>query len=155
MKQLDEDKNLSGNFHIDFEKSLHKSEERIRRSKLNYVRKRMIYIIVCFVFCIMVNTNTDNQMNLETPEELVEESTYYLKYYYFQDKNTPLKRVLETNYEDMLQFIIKYQTEHLLQLEEDKLGRSLNLDNEMKKDKNLKEDIELKDDINQEEDIEP
>lgn len=118
MKQLDEDKNLSGNFHIDFEKSLHKSEERIRKAKLNYVRKRMIYIIVCFVFCIMVNTNTDSQTNLDTPEEVEETSTYYMKYYYFRDKETPLKRVVDTQYEDMMQFAIKYQTEHLMELEQ-------------------------------------
>lgn len=72
MKQLDEDKNLSGNFHNEFIKSLHKSEERIRRAKLNYVRKRVIYVMMCIAFGIMVNTNTFANQKLRRQEAIME-----------------------------------------------------------------------------------
>lgn len=114
MRQLDEDKNLSGDFHIDFEKSLHKSEERISRAKLNYARKRMIYIIICFVFSIMVNANSNEVIEFETPAEVTDKSTYSMEYYYFLDKPTLLNKEIEKNYEDIIEFIIKHQTDRVI-----------------------------------------
>lgn len=111
MRQLDEDKNLSGDFHIDFEKSLRKSEERISRAKLNYARKRMIYIIICFVFSVMVNANSNEVIEFETPTEITDESTYSMEYYYFLDKPTLLNKEIEKHYEDIIEFIIKHQTD--------------------------------------------
>ncbi|WP_310604947.1 anti-sigma factor family protein [Anaerosporobacter sp.] len=118
MKQLDEDKNLSGDLHIDFEKSLHKSEERIRRVRLNYVRKRMIYIIVCCVFCILVNVNSSSIIETDIEEEKVEESNFFLEYYYFLDKQTLLNKEIEHHYEDIMEYIIRCQTREAIDFEE-------------------------------------
>ncbi|WP_167956276.1 anti-sigma factor family protein [Anaerosporobacter faecicola] len=116
MKQLDEDKNLSGNLHVDFEKSLHKSEERIRKTRLNYVRKRMIYVMICFAFCILVNTNQGISMDKEPVEETIEESSYYNKYYYYMDRPTVLKQELQKHYDSILEFIAKQQANEMKEI---------------------------------------
>lgn len=129
MKQLDEDKNLSGDLHIDFVKSLHKSEERIRRARLNYVRKRMIYVIICCVFCIMVNVNTNAVTELETPNETKEESTYFMKYYYFLDKQNALNIEIEKHYEELMEFIIERQVNNIIEFNNRITDKSFNYNN--------------------------
>lgn len=116
MRQLDEEKNLSGDFHIDFEKSLRKSEERINRAKLNYARKKMIYVIICLVFCIMVNANSTAVIELETSDEIKDKNTYSLEYYYFLDKPTLLDSEIEKHYDDIIKFIIERQVDKIIDL---------------------------------------
>lgn len=129
MKQLDEDKNLSGDLHIDFVKSLHKSEERIRRARLNYVRKRMIYVIICCVFCIMVNINTNVVTDLEEPNETNEESTYFMEYYYFLDKQSVLNSQIEKHYEDLMEYIIERQVNNIIDFDNRINDRPFNYNN--------------------------
>lgn len=134
MKQLDEDKNLSGNLHIDFEKSLRKSEERIRRARLNYVRKRMIYVIICCVFCIMLNINPSEVTELETPDENLEESTYFMEYYYFLDKQTMLNKEIEKHYEEMMEYIIERQANNIIDIKSGITDKPINNNSGIKED---------------------
>jgi hypothetical protein len=134
MKQLDEDKNLSGNLHIDFEKSLRKSEERIRRARLNYVRKRMIYVIICCVFCIMLNINPSAVTELEAPDENLEESTYFMEYYYFLDKQTMLNKEIEKHYEEMMEYILERQANNIIDIKSGITGKPINNNSGIKED---------------------
>lgn len=118
MKQLDEDKNLSGNLHVAFEKSLHKSEEKIRKVKLNYVRKRVIYVIVCIVFCIMTNTRTDEELNAKSEPKSPVESRYMFRYYYFFDKPTLLSDVARKHYSDMMKYSIENNAKNIIEYDQ-------------------------------------
>ncbi|WP_455715461.1 anti-sigma factor family protein [Anaerosporobacter sp.] len=140
MRQLDEDKNLSGDFHIDFEKSLRKSEERINRTKLNYARKRIIYVIICLVFCIMVNVNSSTVKELETPDEIADENVHYMEYYYFLDKPTLLNKEIEKNYNEIMEFIIKHQTDKVIEFNRISNNSLIYDDDEVEKIKKSKND---------------
>lgn len=136
MKQLDEDKNLSGDLHIDFVKSLHKSEERIRRARLNYVRKRMMYVIICVVFCIMINVNANAVTDFEKPSEIKEESTFFMEYYYFLDKQNSLNSVIEKHYEELMEYIIECQANNIIEFNNRITDKPFNYNNGKIGDKN-------------------
>lgn len=50
MKQLDENKNIANNFHIDLDGFLHKQEEKIRQEKSKKIQKR---IILCLCMLLL------------------------------------------------------------------------------------------------------
>lgn len=50
MKQLDENKNIANNFHIDLEGFLHKQEEKIQQERSKKIQKR---IILCLFMLLL------------------------------------------------------------------------------------------------------
>ena len=121
-KQLDEDKNLSGNLHVAFEKSLHKSLERIRKARIGYVRKRIVFVILCIACCILFNKQDD--MGLASKAEIKPpmHSRYMFKYYYFSNKYTKLKETVMKHYIDMMEYSIEHNSEHILTFDQGILG---------------------------------
>lgn len=53
MKQLDEDRNLSSDFHQDFENFIQNAEDRVMYAKLNCIRKRMLLIFLVFIISVV------------------------------------------------------------------------------------------------------
>jgi hypothetical protein len=107
MKQLDEDRSLSSNLHLDFENKLRKSEERVKRSKLHYMRKRAIYVGLCIIFAIITNWGIETiNEEIDSKQESVTESTFLFKYYYYRNRTTPLERIVIDNYDDMMRYLI-------------------------------------------------
>lgn len=102
MKQLDDDKNLSGDFHFDFVNKLKKTEERIKRKKIQKVRKRITLILTIVIFAVITSISikeyvVDDIVN-ESKNDKLKTNEIHLKYYYFQDKESILQEYLNESY---------------------------------------------------------
>ncbi|BCN30532.1 anti-sigma factor family protein [Anaeromicropila herbilytica] len=106
MKQLDDDKNLSGDFHMHFINKLKKTEERIKRKKLQKVRKRII--LICSILMVSIITSisikeyvVDDIIN-EEQQQQINSNDIHLRYYFFRDRDSDLERYITQNYEKII-----------------------------------------------------
>jgi hypothetical protein len=102
MKQLDDDKNLSGNFHLDFVNKLKRTEERIKRKKIQKVRKRVTLIFTIVIFSIITSISIKeyvvDDIVSESKKEKLKTNEIHLKFYYFRDKKSMLQEYLNEGY---------------------------------------------------------
>lgn len=83
MKQLDEDKNLSDNFHLELMNKIKKSEEYLKRRKLGILRKQMILISIILIVGLFSSISIGEYVisNENTIEEYVP-----LHYNFYKDQ---------------------------------------------------------------------
>lgn len=107
MKQLDEDKNLSGDFHLAFINKLKKAEEKIIKRKVYYIRKRIVLItLICLIGIfsgVRIGEIVVDDIQTENAEEL-KQSNFKFKIYFFEDKITPLKAYAMENMDKLLEY---------------------------------------------------
>lgn len=101
MKQLDEDKNLSPDFHIALRNRIRKAEERVIRNKIDYMKKRVILFSVILVSAFLCSRDSRNSIE---NKKMIEKSNFQLKYYYFEGKKTKLDKIIEKNYDKLLPY---------------------------------------------------
>lgn len=110
MKQLDEDKNLSSNFHLAFINKLRKSEEKIVKRKLYYFRKRVLLITIICLVGILSGVGIGDYVAHDVPIEdtgVTEQSDFRFKINFFDDKITPLKAYVSENLVRLLEYRIQ------------------------------------------------
>lgn len=87
MKRLDQDKNESLNFHSDFLKSLEYAKIRIIRYKHQYIRRRILFILL-IVFVMLVSGFSMNRKIVSKKHSYQKEgiSSYNLPISFFEDR---------------------------------------------------------------------
>ncbi len=98
MKQLDEDKNVSGDFEHELAHKLEKAHERIIHVKYTYYRKKtvLIFTMICLVFLLSFSYANKGIDKLEDLiEDNVEESDFHLRIVFRDPRNKMLELKLE------------------------------------------------------------
>ncbi|MFV0342293.1 MAG: anti-sigma factor family protein [Anaerocolumna sp.] len=85
MKQLDDDKEISDNFHKDFTELLRLSEERVVHNRFVHIRKRIVLVVLISIVAIVSSFRfgefvVDDVLNIDPKE-----SSYNLNYLFFMD----------------------------------------------------------------------
>lgn len=99
MKQLDEDRNLSNDFHQELKEKLERSQERIIHLRYNYYRKKgvlfVIIILVTAFFSLYYNFIPKEQVNP------VEESSFRLRTSFMENRFNKPTDELEKYFEEL------------------------------------------------------
>lgn len=105
MKQLDDDKNLSGDFHVDFVNKLRKAEERIKRKKIHNIRKRVSLLVTIVIIGVISGLGIKEYVVDEFINENSSNEDQYvpLKYYFYRGKTTNLDEYMKEHYKDILE----------------------------------------------------
>jgi len=85
MKQLDEDKELSNNYHQDLMNRLKQSEELIFRDKMSHIRKKIILIIMITLVAIISSFRLGEFVVEDILQNEVTESNYLMDNLFFVD----------------------------------------------------------------------
>ncbi len=85
MKQLDDDKEISDNFHKDFTELLRLSEERVVHDRFVHIRKRIVLIVLISIVALVSSLRfgefvVDDVLNIEPKE-----SSYSMDHLFFID----------------------------------------------------------------------
>jgi hypothetical protein len=101
MKLLDEDRNLSNNFHLDFENKLRKVEDRILKRKLQLFQKKVILVLIMGAIAFLTNFGIGEY----TQKDIIPSANYKvngafeIQNYYFENKETKLYDIYFQNYQ--------------------------------------------------------
>ena len=90
MKQLDEDKELSNNYHQDLMNRLKQSEDLIFRDKMNHIRKRIILSIMITLVAIISSFRLGEFVVEDILQNEVTESNYMMDNLFFMDNRFAL-----------------------------------------------------------------
>jgi hypothetical protein len=93
MKQLDEDKNLSNDFHVEFIKKLERSREKILHAKYKYFRKKAILLLTIILLAFLVSFRY--AYIAEEKENAITVSTFRLKMSFREDRDQYLEEQLK------------------------------------------------------------
>ncbi|BBF42573.1 hypothetical protein lbkm_1256 [Lachnospiraceae bacterium KM106-2] len=94
MKQLDEDKNLSSNFHADLEESLISSREKVMLYKYHWVRRRFLLLLTVLLFSIVICLGNDYQIKHPIYYKEDGNSDYTIMNYFYKGKMDQLDKEL-------------------------------------------------------------
>ncbi len=108
MKQLDEEHNMSGDYHMEFLNKIKKAEERIVHSKVQSFRKRFILAAIIGVVSFLSSFGIQEYVIEEVEKENnLNDAPFDINYYYFKDRNTELDQFIEEHGRDMVIYTIK------------------------------------------------
>jgi len=93
MKQLDEDKNLSNDFHVEFITKLERSREKVLHAKYKYFRKKAILLLTIILLAFLVSFRY--AYIAEEKEKAITVSTFRLKMSFQEDRNQYLEELLQ------------------------------------------------------------
>jgi hypothetical protein len=117
MKQLDEDKVLSNNFHHDLMNLLKRSEDRIFHNKVVHIRKRIILIIV-ITLAAMASSFRIGELVVEDVINDSKKSDFMVDNVFFRYKNDKFQNMIEKNLSDIYVFLYEKDPEGAKKLEE-------------------------------------
>ncbi len=130
MKQLDEDKELSDNFHQDLMDVLRQSEERIFRDKVLHIRKRIILIVMITLVAVVSSFRLGEFVVEDVLQPEVTESNYLVDNLfhmdnkldfdnsYFYDKEDVLPGMILEDLPDIYVYLIGVDSEGAKKMEE-------------------------------------
>lgn len=93
MKQLDEDKNLSGRFSEELAEKLEKSHEKVIHAKYTYYRKKVMLLLTMILLAILISLGYANRSMKEESNPL--ESHFYIRRLYRQPGNEMIDQMLQ------------------------------------------------------------
>jgi uncharacterized protein YfkK (UPF0435 family) len=102
MKQLDEDKELSNNFHQDLLDLLKQSEDKIFHDKLLHIRKKIILIVLIAAVSIISSFQIGELVVEDVLENQVTESNFLIDNVFQMDKKINLNKPYQLDGEDRL-----------------------------------------------------
>ena len=101
MKQLDEDKILSSDFHLGFLDKLKKSEEKIFQRKLLLIRRKLLFCVLFLFLAFFLDTSSYFFEKLVVEEEVeVYQSNFKLEYYYYDNNMIEFDKYIEQYMEE-------------------------------------------------------
>lgn len=101
MKLLDEDRNLSNNFHDDFENKLRRAEDRILKRKLHVIRKKVLLVVLMGAVAFLTNFGLGEYVkkDIMPASDFQPRGNYKIKNYFFENKSTALEEIYFQNYQ--------------------------------------------------------
>lgn len=93
MKQLDEDKNLSGDFKNELRHKLEDAQERVFHAKYTYYRKKAILVLVMAVIAFMINFSYTSE--IADTDKKVTDSDFHIRQPYESESYYRLDRQLQ------------------------------------------------------------
>lgn len=101
MKLLDEDRNLSNNFHLDFENKLRKAEERIVKRKIQLIQKKVILIVIMGAIAFLTNIGVGEyvQKDILPSSDAQVNGSFQIENYFFESRKTKLYDIYFENYQ--------------------------------------------------------
>jgi hypothetical protein len=85
MKQLDEDKNLSGDFEQELVEKLEKAQEKILHKKYAYYRKKAVLVIMVAFLAFLISIGYSNRINVNLKQAIV--SDFRLRKVFIDHRN--------------------------------------------------------------------
>jgi len=116
MKQLDEDKELSINFHHDLMQLIKRSEDRIFHDKILHIRKRIILIIV-ITFTALISSFRIGEFVVEDVLH-IEKSNFYLEGIFPEELDGELAKKISKNLNSIHNYLIEVDPEAAIRMEE-------------------------------------
>lgn len=130
MRELDEDKSNSNDFHQLLVNKLRKEEDHIVRKKISFIRKRIVLIILICTFVIFSGMGIREFVVEETSkiEETAIKSDFRIRNYFFENKTTELDQYVNNNKNDILKYKQRSEkaNEHIDKGETDEKENSIN-----------------------------
>jgi hypothetical protein len=115
MKLLDEDRNFSNNFHLNFENKLKKAEERIIKKKINLLQKRVLLVAAIIVIAFVSSLGLEDYFSPDIlPSNITAgQENYKVQNYFYENRTTSLDELYYSNYNTIIEKInaIKGETD--------------------------------------------
>lgn len=109
MKQLEEESDLSSDFHLAFVNKLKREEEKIINKKIISIRKRVVLIFVICLVSFFSSIGIHEYVTGELKEEKQEDYNYVIKHYFYLDRETSLDKFIRKNQDDILKYKKQYE----------------------------------------------
>lgn len=95
MRQLDEDRVLSSDFHVGFINKLKRSEDRLFQKKFSVIKKRIYLCCAVVVIALLLNYSEIYLTSTPKNREELKESSFELRFYYYKNKMVNLDQYIE------------------------------------------------------------
>jgi hypothetical protein len=118
MKQLDEDKELSVNFHQDLLQLIKRSEDRIFHDKILHIRKKIILIIVITLTAFLSSFRIGEFVVEDVLHKELFKSNFYIEGLFPENGEGVLSRKISRHLNEIHNYLMEEDPESAIRLEE-------------------------------------